>query len=96
MSVYVDSMRAKYGRMVMCHMSADSRKELMDMADIIGVDRKWLQSQNRWDEHFDISLAKRRDAITAGAVEVTTRDMVRKMKARPALPCPECQEGCCT
>ena len=43
MSVYVDDMEAGFGRMVMCHMWADKLDELLDMADAIGVQRKWLQ-----------------------------------------------------
>ncbi|UXN70870.1 DUF4031 domain-containing protein [Devosia neptuniae] len=43
MSVYVDDMEAGFGRMVMCHMWADTLDELFDMVDAIGVQRKWLQ-----------------------------------------------------
>ena len=43
MSVYVDDMEAGYGRMVMCHMWADTLDELFEMADAIGIQRKWLQ-----------------------------------------------------
>lgn len=77
MSVYVDSMRARFGRMVMCHMWADSREELFAMADKIGLQRKWFQRPANagvpgmdasW-EHFDIALTKRALALRHGAIE---------------------------
>ncbi|MGD9766869.1 MAG: DUF4031 domain-containing protein [Pseudolabrys sp.] len=69
MPVYVDDVRHRYGRMVMCHMWADSRDELLAMADRIGVLRKWLQQPPKasW-VHFDICIAKKTLAIAAGAV----------------------------
>lgn len=69
MSVYVDDVRHAFGRMVMCHMWADSLDELLAMADRIGVQRRWLQQPPKasW-VHFDISLGKKALAIQAGAV----------------------------
>jgi hypothetical protein len=82
-SVYVDDMRAPFGRMVMCHMVADSSSELLAMARMIGVAPKWLQHAGTPREHFDICLSKRAEAVRAGAIEVTQRDvalMVRKRR----------------
>lgn len=81
-SVYVDDMRAKFGRMVMCHMTADTTEELLAMADKIGVRRKWLQHQGTDREHFDICLAKRALAVQAGAIETTARAEARKRIAK--------------
>lgn len=70
MTVYVDDMRAPFGRMKMCHMIADSTEELLDMADRIGVARRWIQHAGTHHEHFDIATSKRRLAVAAGAVEI--------------------------
>ena len=55
--IIVDDMKAPFGRMVMCHMMADTTEELLAMADKIGVDRKWLQAAGTKREHFDICLS---------------------------------------
>lgn len=73
MTVYVDDMRAKLGRLIMCHMIADTEDELLDMADRIGVVRRWHQHPGTPSSHFDIALSKRALAIKAGAVEITWR-----------------------
>ena len=75
MTVYVDDMKAKYGRMIMCHMVADTEEELHAMADLIGVDRKWYQypHKSRYP-HYDIALSKREIAVAAGALEIRWRD----------------------
>lgn len=74
MTVYVDDMRAAYGRMVMCHMLADTDEELHAMADRIGVARSWWQSPARTSgSHYDIALSKRALAVKAGAVEISLR-----------------------
>lgn len=70
MTVYVDNMKAKFGRMIMCHMIADAEAELHAMADKIGIARKWYQG-----DHYDISLSKRSLAISFGAIEVTQLEL---------------------
>lgn len=82
MTVYVDNMRASFGRMKMCHMVADTSEELLAMADRIGVARKWIQKQGTPHEHFDIAMSKRALAVKAGAVEVSTMDIGRIIRAK--------------
>ena len=75
MAVYVDDMKAGYGRMVMCHMVADTEAELHAMADLIGVDCKWYQypHKSRYP-HYDIALSKRALAVANGAQEIRWGD----------------------
>ena len=70
MSVYVDPAVWPFGRMIMCHMFADTHEELVAMADKIGVARKWIQHAGTYKEHFDIAKSKRALAVSAGAIEV--------------------------
>lgn len=79
MPVYVDRSRNPFGRMVMCHLIADTPAELRDMAARIGVQLKWFQSRAS-TPHFDVALAKRRLAVAAGAVELDRREFVAVMK----------------
>ncbi|MEW5511921.1 DUF4031 domain-containing protein [Pseudomonas asiatica] len=82
MTVYVDNMNAKFGRMVMCHMLADSDEELLAMADRIGVARRWHQYPGTIKSHFDICLSKRAKAVAAGAVEIDYAAVARIIKER--------------
>lgn len=76
MTVYVDNMRAKYGRMTMCHMVADTDGELHAMAVTIGVARRWWQSPAKTSgSHYDLALSKRAQAVAAGAVEITMQQL---------------------
>ena len=84
--IYVDNFGAKFGRMTMCHCIADSTRELLAMMDKIGVQRKWIQKRGTYWEHFDICLSKRALAIEAGAIELSPKDLVRRMlEKRKAL-----------
>ena len=78
MAVYVDDMRAPFGRYIMCHMWADTIDELLAMVDRIAVQRKWIQGhptlsfgkhRNASWVHFDITMSKRALAVAAGAIE---------------------------
>jgi len=68
--------------MVMCHMVADTHRELLAMATEIGVKHKWLQEHGDYREHFDICRSKRALAVAAGALEVTTSDVARMLRTR--------------
>lgn len=84
--VYIDNFNAPFGRMTMCHMVADTKEELLEMADKIGVQRKWIQNEDDWKEHFDICLTKKALAIKYGAKEITWRELGTMMQKRPGHP----------
>jgi len=68
-------MQATYGRMIMCHMMADTTEELLSMATKIGVAHKWIQYPDTKHEHFDICLSKKKKAIALGAKEITHTEL---------------------
>lgn len=83
MSVYVDKAANGYGRMVMCHMIADTPDELHAMANKIGVARRWFQDprmMNVSTPHYDICKSKRALAIAAGAIECERNDFVAAVR----------------
>ena len=78
MPCYVDEAIHPFGRMLMCHLWADTEAELLAMVDRIKVDRKWIQGHATLSHgyhrraswvHFDIAKGKRALAIRAGAIE---------------------------
>lgn len=96
MPVYVDDMRAPYGRLIMCHMVADTEEELLAMADKIGVARRWHQYPGADKSHFDICLSKRALAVADGAIEIEgrqTAEIVRTKRQR-RLEAMQAQGGC--
>lgn len=91
MSVYVDDMNAPFGRMLMCHMIADTTEELLAMVDKIGVQRKWIQDKGTYREHFDIALSKKKLALSHGAIEIEYGIVIAEMleqkeKGQPMQP----------
>jgi hypothetical protein len=81
MSVYVDEPIYKLGRMIMCHMMADTPDELHAMAAKIGIARGYFQSFSRY-KHYDICKAKRALAVQHGAIETTSRDLIKRFRRK--------------
>lgn len=86
--VYVDDMYAPFGRMLMCHMVADSTEELLRMADRIGVARRWIQKVGTPHEHFDVCKSARAKAVKLGAKEISMWDLGYILNKREEGQCP--------
>lgn len=78
MTVYIDNAYLPYGRMKMCHMIADTEEELHQMALNIGMKRSWYQPKSF--PHYDVCVSRRKLAVELGAVELTERELVMKIK----------------
>ena len=59
----------------MCHMTTDTLIELHGTAYDIGVDRKWFQDKRI--KHYDICKSKRILAVMKGAVEVSSKEIIK-------------------
>lgn len=86
MAVYVDDARNPLGRMIMCHMLADTLDELFEMAERIGMRREWYQPTSF--PHFDLATGRRKKAVGFGAIEVDRRRIVtirRQLRTDPSF-----------
>lgn len=62
-----------------CHMTADTPRELLDMARKLKLSPAYLQrGGSRKILHFDLVPSKRAQAIRFGAVEITGAEMIAK------------------
>jgi hypothetical protein len=82
MTVYVDTMAASYGRMIMFHMLGDTDQELHAIAALIGVERKWHQKPGTHHSHYDICKSMRAFAVQFRAVEIGRREVANLIKAK--------------
>jgi len=80
--VYVDGVEIPFKGKIMCHMIADSTEELNEMADLIGLNRSWIQNPGSLFEHYDVSLGKKRIAIENGAKEIKATDIREIMQKK--------------
>jgi len=85
MAIYIDDARIKrsLGHSVKrwSHLVAIplDENELTEFADRIGLSREWIQRSSFL--HFDVSKPMRKKAIAAGAIAITARQLVEKVRA---------------
>ena len=82
MTVYVDRASRPLGRMVMCHMVADTLAELHTEAAALGCRKEWFQDGRH--PHYDLPQFRRRHAVQRGAVQVTSEALVQICRLRRA------------
>jgi acyl transferase domain-containing protein len=65
-----------------CHLIADTPQELHEMAARLGMHRSWYQDRPTASfPHYDLVPSRRVHAVRLGAVEVTGRQLVERMRA---------------
>lgn len=79
MAVYVDDADIEYNGKIRCHMTADSKAELHDFAESIGVKRCWYH-KGKSHPHYDITIDQKQKAIQLGAIEIDQRDLLQVCK----------------
>ncbi len=88
MTIYVDDLREWPGkRSQWCHMATDGDlAALHDLATRIGV-RRYFQNHSV-HPHYDLVPSKRRMAVALGAVEVDSKELVKRcsrIDPRPSI-----------
>lgn len=78
MKIWVDEAKYKFGRMLMCHMISDDIQFLHSFAAQLGIKSKWFQ--NTKYPHYDICKSKRKLAVELGAIEISTKDLIKICK----------------
>ena len=79
MAVYVDNLR-EYGwrHGPSCHLIGDSVEELIEFAVGLGMKKEWFQPKS--SPHFDLTAEGRTIAVENGAVQLSQRDFVAKLR----------------
>ena len=87
MSVYVDQPIWPWHGRMWAHLTADTLDELHAFAvGRLGLRRGWFQTKpgKPWQDHYDLTEAKRVQAINAGAVVLSTDEMMTHQARRRA------------
>ena len=79
MAVYIDNWR-DYGwrHGPSCHLIGDSVEELIEFAVGLGMKKEWFQPKS--SPHFDLNADGRKIAVENGAIELSQRDFVAKLR----------------
>jgi hypothetical protein len=87
MPCYVDTVReypdAGLRFTEFCHLLADTREELHEMADRLGIPRRFFQD-HPWRWHHDLPAHLRARAVALGAREVTMHEVGALLRSRKA------------
>jgi hypothetical protein len=76
-AVLVDEARWWHRGRRWCHLVSDvSLDELHEFADGVGIPRRGFQG-----DHYDIPEEHRAEVVAAGATEVESRELVRRLRA---------------
>lgn len=59
-----------------CHMTADTLKELHDMANKLGLSPKWFQ--NKSVPHYDLTPRRREEALRLGVTFKPAKEQTRE------------------
>lgn len=86
MAVWVDPLKDWGWRLgPSCHMTADTKAELVEFAVSIGLQARWFQDDDRlW--HFDLTASRRRAAVKAGAIECEYHEFFERVNNRAEDP----------
>ncbi|HSL73843.1 MAG TPA: DUF4031 domain-containing protein [Ilumatobacteraceae bacterium] len=77
MAILIDEARWWWRGRKWCHLVSDvSYDELHDFADLAGIPRRGFQG-----DHYDVPEEYRAELVRAGAVEVESRELVRRLRA---------------
>ena len=82
--IYVDPLK-KYKSGYWCHMVSDAGlAELHDFAHRLGLHRRYFH--NTKHPHYDLRPAYRQKAVAAGAQEVSSKEMILKLRGTHGPP----------
>lgn len=76
--IYVDNPIHPWRGKLWCHLVADDIQELHDFARRLGLKKEWFQD-HRIQPHYDITEAKRKQAIANGAKAISTEEMAQRV-----------------
>lgn len=78
--LYVDRIQNRgwrYGKS--CHLIGDTLEELHAFAIRLGMRREWFQDKPG-KPHYDLTEARRTEAVRLGAVELSNREFITKLR----------------
>lgn len=77
MTVYVDPAvwKKPKGKKFYAHLVADTLEELHAFSETVGIKQHFFHSSAKW-KHYDITSEQRDLAIAAGAIPITSKELV--------------------